>query len=51
MEDNLDTSKFEESEIQKYSISDAVTAPNSDKPKPKRESRTRYGLPEARETG
>ena len=25
--------------------------PNSDKPKPKRESRTRYGLPEARETG
>ena len=24
---------------------------NSDKPKPKRESRTRYGLPEARETG
>jgi hypothetical protein len=25
--------------------------PNSDKPKPKRESRTRCGLPEARETG
>jgi len=25
--------------------------PNSDKPKPKRESRTRYGLPEAREMG
>ncbi len=25
--------------------------PNSDKPKPKRESRTRYGLPKARETG
>jgi hypothetical protein len=25
--------------------------PNSDKPKPKRESRTRYGSPGARETG
>ena len=25
--------------------------PNSDKPKPKRESRTRYGSPRARETG
>ena len=28
-----------------------VEFPNSDKPKPKRESRTRYDLPEAREMG
>ncbi len=28
-----------------------IVNPNSDKPKPKRESRTRYGLPKARETG
>ena len=29
----------------------ALDFPNSDKPKPKRESRTRYDLPEAREMG
>jgi hypothetical protein len=29
----------------------ADSLPNSDKPKPKRESRTRYGSPEAKETG
>jgi hypothetical protein len=28
-----------------------LECPNSDEPKPKRESRTRYGSPEARETG
>lgn len=28
-----------------------IPKPNSGKPKPKRESRTKYGLPEARETG
>jgi hypothetical protein len=39
-----------------YSVRDTLSIvtrhkPNSDKPKPKRESRTRYGLPEAREMG
>ena len=37
-------------DLTKYDVL-GIQYPNSDKPKPKRKSRTRYGSPEARETG